>query len=152
MKKKVTIFVLFIALILIVGFIFSNSAKFRNESTQQSVQILSVVLNKFAPEADAVQKNIIHNLIRKSAHVIEYMSLGIMLALISRQFENINKRKYICFPLFIGLSVGVIDEFIQSFNDRSAEVQDVIIDFSGVFVGVALVMIIFLIKDSMKKS
>ncbi len=151
MKKKIVISVLFVILIGIVGFIFSNSIKAQKESTEQSKFILNIIIEKIAPLADAQQKGKIHNIIRKCAHAAEYFTLGIVLAMIARQFEKIKNRKYICFPLLVGLLTGVVDEFIQKFNDRSSEVRDVLIDFGGVVVGVAIVMLIFVIKDWIKK-
>ena len=151
MKKKIVLSVLFVILIGLVGFIFSNSFKVKEESTEQSTRILNIIIEKIAPLADAQQKGKIHNIIRKCAHAAEYLALGIVLAMIARQFEKSYNRKYICFPLLIGLSIGVVDEFIQSFNDRSSEVRDVLIDFGGVVVGVAIVMLIFVIKDWIKK-
>ena len=45
--------------------------------------------------------------------------------------------------LFVGLFTAVIDEFIQLFFEgRSAEITDVLIDFSGVVTG-ALFMLLF---------
>ncbi len=151
MKKKVVLSVLFAILIGLIGFIFSNSFKVREESTEQSTRILNIIIEKIAPLADAQQKGKIHKIIRKCAHATEYLALGIVLAMIARQFEKTYNRKYISFPLLIGLSIGVVDEFIQSFNDRSSEVRDVLIDFGGVVVGVAIVMLIFVIKDWIKK-
>lgn len=152
MKKKFFLLVLIILTVGIIGIIFMNSAMVREESSLQSRRVLSIVLRTMMPNADAAKTTLVHHHIRKAAHVIEYTCLGIILALVSRFFERKTKRKYICFPLFTGLSVGVIDEYIQSFNDRSSEVRDVIIDFGGIFLGVAIVMIFFLIKDLIKKS
>jgi VanZ family protein len=44
---------------------------------------------------------------------------------------------------FVCLATAVIDEFIQYFSPgRSAEVRDVLLDFSGAFLGVLMVMLI----------
>lgn len=150
-KNKVIIVILIAAVLCIVGMIFSNSLKEKDESTEQSMVLVNYISDKFFPYADAREIENLHHYVRKGAHLTEYSCIGIILAVIARRIEKVTGRKYICFPLLVGLMVAVADEYIQNFNDRSSEVQDVIIDFGGVAAGVAAVMIICLITDKIRR-
>ena len=53
--------------------------------------------------------------------------------------------------LFVGLSVAVLDETIQIFSNRGSSVLDVLLDFSGVCMGVILANL-FNSKSNARKS
>lgn len=89
-------------------------------------------------------------IIRKGAHFSEFCLLGILITLC---FIAIGKKisYYTGTIFFICLSVGVTDEFIQSFIvGRSSEVRDVLIDFSGALLGYLIVILIFKIMQKKK--
>ena len=86
--------------------------------------------------------------IRKFAHFAEFMFLGIILYIIK---IYTNKFK-ITEVLLICQSVAVIDEYIQSFSDRSDKVTDIIIDISGAMTGVLITFIIQKIIKNRKKG
>ncbi|MEG2174736.1 MAG: VanZ family protein [Oscillospiraceae bacterium] len=90
------------------------------------------------------------SLVRKLAHVTEFLTLGVTSSLLSvflkkqfsQQLPNL---------LLLGLSAGVIDETIQLFNDRTSMIQDVWIDLAGFAVGILLtwaVRVIICHKDA----
>ena len=66
-------------------------------------------------------------LLRKLAHVTEFTLLGFWLVLLLRGKLPV--------ALMTGFLAAALDESIQLFSDRSAEVQDIWIDFAGVVLG-----------------
>ena len=53
--------------------------------------------------------------------------------------------------MFYGLFVGVCDEFIQSFSDRTSSVRDVLIDFFGYMTGAVVAVGIMLMIYKCRK-
>lgn len=151
MKKKILVFFICITVCL-VGFIFYNSIQAREVSAEESEGILDHIINILNIDGGKINRKEMHGVLRKVAHGIEYTALGVSLAILFRQIEKIRMRKYICFPMLVGLCVGVADEFIQSFNGRSSEVRDILIDFGGIVTGVAMVMLVFVVLDATKKA
>ena len=66
-------------------------------------------------------------LLRKLAHVSEFAVLGFWLVLLLQGKFSI--------ALITGFLAAALDETIQLFSDRSAEVKDIWIDFAGVVLG-----------------
>lgn len=125
-------------------FIFSNSAQVAQVSSGRSGEItmkLNELLGRLHPRFQLTE-----HIVRKLAHLTEYMMLGFWLMLTLRVYTK-RVVSHISWPLFFGLLVPVADESIQMFTDgRSAEVRDVLIDFSGVLLGlfVALLLLLFI--------
>ena len=73
-----------------------------------------------------------HKFVRKAAHFIEFAALGGCIGLFT---DGVTRRFWqswaVFMPLFVILLTGVVDEFIQSFSDRTSMVKDVLLDFSG---------------------
>lgn len=120
------------------GFIFSNSFKTGATSSSMSggfVSFLVGILQKIGLNPDS---EVLTIFIRKSAHIIEFLILAILICLC---FSMSGKQiKFYCFTiLFFCLAVAVADEFIQlNVANRSSEVLDVVIDFSGSLAGVII--------------
>ena len=76
--------------------------------------------------------------LRKAAHLAEYGLLGVAVGGgITFLHHNYNKR-VIGISLFGILAIAVLDEFIQSFSDRTSSVLDVMLDFGGATIGLLL--------------
>lgn len=76
--------------------------------------------------------------IRKGAHALEYIVLAILISNVFFQF-GIKNKNVIIYVLFIALFYAVLDEFHQSFvPNRTSEVGDVLLDFSGAIVGTVM--------------
>lgn len=95
----------------------------------------------------------IQYVVRKSAHVCEYMILGI---LISRFIYNIKMRfseKHFPVVAFaIGVLYATIDEIHQLFiPGRSGQVGDIMIDGCGIFIGVVLYKLWNICRKKYKK-
>ena len=75
--------------------------------------------------------------IRKNAHIFLYLVLA---ALVSNALFTYNYRgkSALVYIMFLCLLYAVLDEFHQRFTGRSSLVSDVLIDFSGSLLGMAL--------------
>lgn len=93
------------------------------------------------------------HIVRKLAHFTEYTAIGVMLMNTAYSF---NKAKlHIFFPhiLFGGLFTAVIDETIQlSVPGRAGMITDVLLDFSGVLIGITVMFVILTIYKAIRKK
>ena len=80
-------------------------------------------------------------IVRKGAHLAEFFLLGF---LVMYAVAEVKKKlpSMVGFGYFYVLLVAVTDEFIQSFSDRTSSVKDVLIDFTGAFIGFVAFMFI----------
>ena len=141
MKK--TIFA--VLLVLWMGFIFSMSSENAEKSSNTSGQTIRVVLSAvpgFEEQPEEVKVNIIEKLqfiVRKSAHFIGYMILGILASGLILQYENINKKYPLAFLICVIYAIS--DEIHQLFvPGRAGQVRDVLIDSAGSLLGIIIVM------------
>ena len=141
MKK--TIFA--VLLVLWMGFIFSMSCENAEESSNTSGQTIKVVLStvpEFEKQPEEVKVNIIEELqfiVRKSAHFIGYMILGILASGLILYYGNINKKYLLAFLICVIYAIS--DEIHQLFvPGRSGQVRDVLIDSAGSLLGIIIVM------------
>ena len=141
MKK--TIFA--VLLVLWMGFIFSMSCENAEKSSNTSGQTIRVVLSvvpEFEKQPEEVKVNIIEKLqfiVRKSAHFIGYMILGILASGLILQYENINKKYPLAFLICVIYAIS--DEIHQLFvPGRAGQVRDVLIDSAGGLLGIIIVM------------
>lgn len=154
LKKRI----LSILLALWMAFIFSMSSQNSEISSNTSGGTIRIVLSfvpKFAEQSEEVQEHIIENLqfiVRKSAHFIAYMILGIILILLLLQFNSINKKPQVALALCVFYAIS--DEFHQFFvPGRACQLRDVLIDSMGSLTGILLVLLclkIFKAKKSLK--
>ena len=141
MKKSIFI----VLLVLWMGFIFSMSCENAEESSNTSGQTIKVVLStvpEFEKQPEEVKVNIIEELqfiVRKSAHFIGYMILGILASCLILHYENINKKYPLAFLICVIYAIS--DEIHQLFvPGRAGQVRDVLIDSAGSFLGIIIVM------------
>lgn len=126
--KKIFFWVLIIAIVLTVVFIFSNSLKPKDQSLEDSNMVGGFISSLFPPESD-IGKFILEY-IRKIAHFTEYGLLGIEAALFIIFFFK--KRIATALLSFnFSLVVAVIDESLQYLSDRGPSISDVWIDVGG---------------------
>ncbi len=83
----------------------------------------------------------LHFWIRKTAHFTEFAVLGALVSAWITLWKQKRSSAFYGYGLFYLLSVGVTDEFIQSFFERTSAVKDVILDFSGGLVGFGIVLL-----------
>ena len=93
----------------------------------------------------------INILIRKLAHLFEYMVLAVILIIIFKLF-SFRKSTLCTTTLFLIILIGTLDEFYQSFiPGRSSLVSDVLIDTLGGVLAVILYLFIAEIRYLIKK-
>lgn len=133
------------------GFIFFNSFKTGVASAVASDSIAGKVASLLNTLGLKMDMDTLITIIRKTAHFTEFFIMGLLICLCfyygaSRFLPHAGTMLFIC------LSVGVIDEFIQSFiTGRSSEVRDVLIDFGGALLAFLLVLLISKRKKPYRK-
>lgn len=138
--------------ILIVGcicIIFVNSSKGFNESHANSNYVADVISKLSGSISISDEK--FQVLIRKIAHIVEYMVLGLLFG-VEILMQKPNWRVLMCgYCLFSVLIIAVLDEHIQSFSDRTSSTGDIFLDFFGALIGFAFVIAIHFIYGKIKK-
>ncbi len=149
-RQRWKIAILAVLLALLVAFIFSNSMKSGEESNSDSAKIAGIlepVINMVFGEG-RVSANYV---VRKGAHLGEFALLGFLSMLLVRATTRYNEKKLLYVGLFVMLSVAVADEYIQIFTGRTSSVSDVLIDFSGVLIGMTVAFLLCLITRKDRK-
>jgi VanZ family protein len=102
-------------------------------SSEYTLSLLEIVIRSLVPEISTQGLNLIHTVIRKAGHVVEYFILGLLLFRSFRggSISSWNWR----WPFFAAIVVvlwAASDEFHQSFvSTRTASVVDVGMDTAG---------------------
>ena len=151
-KKYISIIICTVIAIAWVGFIWSNSAKTGEESGEASSQVHEVV-NDVA-QSVGVEEPISERTVRKSAHFGEYMILGLIVCIdmifISKVFlsRSVKMRSLsLLAALPFSAAIAMIDEFViqKNTDGRGPSFTDVLIDMSGVSLGVICILVGFLV-------
>ena len=83
---------------------------------------------------------VIRKVIRKSAHILEYLTLGVICLLLCRYDESwLEKAKRL---LLVAAFVPLVDETIQVFSQRTSSIGDIWMDIGGFIAGCLLVAVI----------
>lgn len=135
--------------IIMMIIIFMFSSKTATESDSSSLGIVNVVLacneKLFGVVAEgnrAETLSRLNHLIRKMAHVTEYMILAILMG-IHFIVVKVKANKYFLFNIAICVFYAMTDEFHQRFVEgRSGQISDVGIDSIGVILGTVLLYLI----------
>lgn len=156
-KNKVIIFVLVILLLTIFATIF----RFSNQNGDKSLGLSKAITEKIVVIMDKAHhiedmeklKNAINKIIRKIAHFSLYTLVGI----VSMSLMNIALKSSIKIKAIISLIIGAVyaitDEIHQIFVvGRTASITDVLIDTSGVIVGIVIIMVIVKLIEINKKN
>lgn len=155
MKHKISIAVCVLLIAVTVGFVFNNSSKPTAES-QQASAVVAETIEEVAQKTNSneTQTTLVSvRYLRKAAHAVEFFALGLELAAFSLL---VGRRKYSVQKLWnvfsVSLLVAVADESIQILSGRGPKVQDVLLDFCGAAVGIALVLLLHYIWISCRKG
>lgn len=129
--------------IVTVAYIFFNSSQTADVSAVRSGRIVELANAVFAKLGFGAVFT--EHLVRKLAHLLEYMLLGFFLMLTLRVYTQ-RILSFLAWPLFGGLLIPVLDETLQAFRaGRSSELRDVLIDFSGVMIGLCAALLVLLV-------
>lgn len=150
MKKAISL----VLCLLWFGFIFYNSTKSGDVSNARSYNMLNKARSEYR-QADGETKKQYSSLpknareeklnliVRKNAHAFEYCVLAILVSITLFQF-GLRGRRAIIYIMFICLFYAVLDEFHQIYvPGRTSSVMDVLIDFAGALIGMALYYFIY---------
>ena len=149
-KRNIKAVLLGLLVVSVVGFILLNSFLDSSDSHKLS----DIILNWLFPNREQSSGGDASFWVRKAAHFIEYAVLGASIGSVAVFMRNNFGKYFVGFSLFGVLSVAVIDEFIQSFSDRTSLVADILLDFSGAVVGLCLsvaIVVLFKYIKSKKK-
>ncbi|MBE6668340.1 MAG: hypothetical protein E7607_08555 [Ruminococcaceae bacterium] len=135
--------------VLWLTFIFGNSLKTGEQSSEQSGKVHEVV-NDVA-QSIGIEKPISEHTVRKSAHFLEFAVLGGLVCIDLWAFRIVSlKKKLHISSLFSLLSLPIcavfasIDELLQKTSkDRGPSVIDVLIDTSGAATATFLFILVF---------
>ena len=120
-----------------------------------SRKVISVVYPEYERYPIEKQQSLyehVQHLVRKSAHYIEYMTLGILLRLCTESW--IGKKKGVTWISWgIGALYAATDELHQlAIDGRSGQWTDVLLDSSGVLTGVLISTgVLFLVRRRQKR-
>ena len=133
MKKKLNVWLILSLFITI--FIFSNSIQPAVDSSQKSGVIVNFICSLFNITTQDGRDTTVF-VVRKCAHMAEFAALAFCWSMYFKSIGN-TFSKYFKYVLIIGFLTACTDEFLQLFPEgRSCELRDVLIDFSGVLIGV----------------
>lgn len=102
-------------------------------SMNETSRFLRPLVLFFFPDISEASLQIIHGIVRKSAHVIEYAVLALLVlrAVWRSHFEVLRRYRFVV-PLLFVIAIASIDEFNQSFSSaRTGTYQDVLLDTAG---------------------
>lgn len=131
-RKKIDVLITF-ALIFLLVFIWGNSCLSTERSDALSRCVMRLVFNSDGSQPDFGHS---HHILRKAAHMCEFMLLAALLCIRFRR-----RRRPLLFGCFAA-PAAALDETIQIFSGRGSAVKDVLIDCSGAAVGIILIFLI----------
>ena len=137
---------------IIFGFSSQNSTKSSSISGKISKDIVNITRKKETEQEKKRIAKLIEPGIRKLAHFSIYTVVGFLLMSLCFTYKtNINKK--IIISLIIGVIYACSDELHQTFvAGRSGEARDVLIDTSGVFIGICISYSFYKIYKKYKKQ
>lgn len=151
LKIKRMILYVFLAIVLLIIFLFSGEPGKKSQNT--SDKFTSSIINITNKDISASKKNeIIKNsrfIIRKAAHFTIYFVLGTIVFLLINTY-NINNKVLI--SIILCFIFGCLDELHQVFiPGRTARIYDCVIDTIGSSVSILLLNTYYIIKLKNKK-
>jgi lipopolysaccharide/colanic/teichoic acid biosynthesis glycosyltransferase len=109
-------------------------------TVESTSYILEPIIRWFFPGASNATVWMIHIVIRKAGHFIEYSLLAFLLFRAFRGKSKTMQIRWILYAGGIAVSYGALDEFLQTMTPlRSGEVYDWMIDTAGVVVALGMI-------------
>ena len=142
-KLKIFSLVLFVITICWTFFIFNFSTQNAETSSKVSVGLLRTILLYIQDFLwFEVEFTTLHHFFRTLAHFVEFFILG----LLSTSFLKTIKT-HVSFSALYCLIIAITDEIIQYFtgSGRAAQLKDVLVDFSGSLLAIAIFLILEII-------
>lgn len=149
--KKLTIRKAFATILTVgwMGLIFYLSHQPASVSSELSGSFVDVVVPIISLLPLAIDSEVIHFYLRKSAHFIAYFTLGFLVLHTIRLFNGMRVRSGVL-ALLIAVLYAISDEVHQLFiPGRSGEVGDVVIDSAGSFTGICIYVLLSLLYNKL---
>ena len=130
--------------------VFMLSHQIAEDSSKTSSNFITVIIKLFNKDIEQEQLETImlkvETIVRKLAHFVLYTLGGMLITIMFINFkEYITKTKIASFLL--GATYAITDEIHQLFiPGRSGEIRDVLIDSTGVLLGVFIIYLLMRIK------
>lgn len=140
---KIIAFVL--AIVCSTLFIISNSLMDSEASHGVSNGVIELLIPEKYQDSSAVSF-----VVRKAGHLIEFAILGTIVMSLALFLQREKGKSFIGYALFYVLSVGVMDEHVQSFSDRTSSTDDIFLDFCGALLGFAVAVAIRFLVSKLK--
>ncbi len=141
-KTQIQLF-LRLALVVTLCFIWGNSLLSRDESAAISQGLTAWLRSIGIPVTD--------HFVRKLAHFCEFGLLGCELTLLFWLRYGLRLRE-LCLSALAAFLAAAIDETIQIFTGRGAQIKDVLLDFTGALTGILFTaLLIWKVFDKRKK-
>lgn len=147
LQKKYIKYVSFLPALIIMIIIFSFSAKPAVASNQTSSPIAEMLVSMWENVFGTITRNrvecldTVNFLVRKVAHVTEYMVLALSINL-PLCLHKLRGKKLFFISLAVSVMYAASDEFHQLFVEgRSGSIKDVGIDTIGIVIGCLLVLL-----------
>ncbi len=154
-RAKICVLIFSILSVLWTGYIFHNSTEngevSNHRSEQIAEQIEAVVGTENLPTVGKTEQSW-NAWIRKAAHGFEFALLGVCVGGLLIGLYLCRGRWYLGSALFAVLLVGVSDEFIQGFFERTDSVKDVLLDFSAGAAPLLIISAVFALVMVQKKT
>jgi VanZ family protein len=124
-----------------MAFIFplTNDALSAESTSYTLLPIIEPIIRFFLPDASQATIEVIHILVRKVFHLLEYGFLAFLLFRAFRGGKKNRRREWILYTGAIAIGYGGLDEVLQSLTaSRTGSVSDWLIDSAGVifFLGI----------------
>lgn len=154
---KLIIGLSWIAVILWMLLIFNLSAQPASQSDDLSKGIIKIIMDSILRIVPGMElnmdtnMNLLNHIIRKSAHFIAYLALGVIVSNANRK-SGIGGLKGISLTILICVLYAAGDEIHQGFvPGRGPGITDVLIDSAGATVGAGLYLMVANIFNKRKK-
>ena len=157
MKKQTILRIISIIFVLAwMVTVFMLSHQIAEDSSKTSSNFITVIIKLFNKDIEQEQLETImlkvETIVRKLAHFVLYTLGGMLITIMFINFkEYITKTKIASFLL--GATYAITDEIHQLFiPGRSGEIRDVLIDSTGILLGVFIIYLLMRIKGMFRSG
>lgn len=146
MRRYIKIGICIVLALLVIGFIFTNSAQPTAKSTKASLNVTEKIETLIEKSGlfDTRETNTVNpRYVRKAAHAVEFFTLGAMLFLMTILVHETLRFQNIWNILSASLFVAVADESVQILSERGPKVQDILLDFCSAAAAILLCALVY---------
>ena len=148
-SKRFTI-IIFALTAAVIAFAFIHSSMPAEVSQGESGGVLDFLVRIL--KAIGLSAELTDHIVRKAAHFTEFTAMGMLFTSCAYCFDRFRPYRFTSQIMLAGLSTAVIDETIQLFVEgRAGMIKDVLLDFSGVVTGFAVMLAFYLIYIRIRK-